>query len=257
VLIIREAIAILEERVNALIEALTQLSGKYGDTPCMAHTRGQQAMPITFRVKINAWMQPLQRQMKRIEEIKARILIVQLGGAVGTLNVYGEKGKSLVDAIAGELNLQSSSSWHTQRDNFCEFTNWLAMLTGILGKMGADILVMSQSEINELVESTQGGGKSSAMPHKNNPVLSEALVAIANMNATLQMQQLQSLVHVNERDATAWIPEWSAIPEMLIHTGTALNHALAIVIKMKVNTGNMKKNVEEFLKKSHPPLPSA
>ena len=85
------------------------------------------------------------------------------------------------------------------------------------------------------------------MPHKNNPVLSEALVAIAGMNATLQMQQLQSLVHSNERDATAWILEWNAIPQMLINTVTALNHAITIATKMKVNTGNMKKNVEHFL----------
>ena len=84
-------------------------------------------------------------------------------GAAGTLSVYGGKAKSLVDAAANELNLQSSPQWHTQRDNFCEFTNWLAMLTGVLGKLGADILVMSQSEISEVVEKAEGGGKSSAM----------------------------------------------------------------------------------------------
>ena len=153
-----------------------------------------------------------------------------------------------VDALAKELGLQSSSSWHTQRDNFCEFTNWLAMFTGILGKMGADILVMAQSEINEVIENTEGG-KSSAMPHKNNPVLSEALIALARINATLQSQQLQSLVHVNERDATAWILEWNAIPQMLTNAGAALNHAITIAANMKVNTANMKRNVERFLYK--------
>jgi len=248
VLIIRDTIVVIEERVNTLINALTQLVNKYGDTQCMAHTRGQQAMPVTFEVKINAWLQPLQRQIQRLQEIKKRILIAQLGGAAGTLSAYGDKGKLLVEGLANELGLQSSSQWHTQRDNFCEFTNWLAMLTGLLGKMGADILVMSQSEIDEVVEDAEGGGKSSAMPHKNNPVLSEALVAIARMNATLQMQMLQSLVHVNERDATAWILEWNAIPQMLINTGTALNHATTIATKMKVKTESMKRNVEEFLK---------
>ena len=114
--------------------------------------------------------------------------------------------------------------------------------------MGADILVMSQSEINEVIENEGGGGKSSSMPHKNNPVLSEALVALARINSTLQSQQLQSLVHTGERDATAWILEWNAIPQMLINTSAALNHALTISKNIKVNTENMKKNVEQFLK---------
>ena len=99
-----------------------------------------------------------------------------------------------------------------------------------------------------MIENAAGGGKSSAMPHKNNPVLSEALVALARINATLQSQMLQSLVHVNERDATAWILEWNALPQMLINTSAALNHAIAIGTNIKVDTENMKKNVDQFLK---------
>jgi 3-carboxy-cis,cis-muconate cycloisomerase len=86
------------------------------------------------------------------------------------------------------------------------------------------------------------------MPHKNNPVVSEALVAIAKINAQLQSQLLLSMIHVNERDATAWILEWNAIPQMLINAATALNHATTIATKMKVNTEKMKANVELFLK---------
>ncbi len=248
VLIIRDALNLIEERINIIIENLTKLLNQYGKIPCMAHTRGQQAIPITFAVKINAWLQPLQRQLQRLTEFKKRILTVQLGGAAGTLAVYPDKAEELITVLANELKLHPAKQWHTQRDNFCEFTNWLAMLTGILGKMGADILVMAQTEINELQENGEGG-KSSAMPHKNNPVLSEALVALARLNATLQAQQLQSMVHVNERDATAWILEWNAIPQMLINTGTSLNHAISISTTIKVNTAIMQQNIDRFVKK--------
>jgi 3-carboxy-cis,cis-muconate cycloisomerase len=247
VLMITNVAEVMEQRVKLLIQHLTQLSQQYGETTCMAHTRGQQAVPITFEVKINAWLNPLQRQLQRLQEIKQRLFVVQLGGAAGTLSDYPDKAAPLISALAKELKLHPASSWHTQRDNFCEFTNWLAMLSGTLGKMGADILVMSQSEINEVQESAEGG-KSSAMPHKNNPVLSEALVALSRMNATLQSQQLQSMLQVNERDATAWILEWNAIPQMVINTGVALNHALTISASIKVNTDNMKQNAEQFLK---------
>ena len=122
------------------------------------------------------------------------------------------------------------------------------MLTGLLGKMGADILEMAQTEINEVQENI-AGGMSSAMSHKNNPVLSEALVALAGMNATLQAQQLQSLVHKNERDATAWILEWNAIPQMIMHAGTALNHAISISKTIRINTERMHENIQQFYKK--------
>jgi 3-carboxy-cis,cis-muconate cycloisomerase len=247
VLMIRDALHLIEERINTFIKNLTQLLSQYGETPCMAHTRGQQAIPITFGTKINAWLQPLQRQMQRLTEIKNRLLVVQLGGAAGTLSTYPDKAAALISGMANELKLVPATSWHTQRDNLCEFTNWLAMLTGITGKMGADILVMSQTEINEVQESEEGG-RSSAMPHKNNPVLSEALVALARLNATLQSQQLQSLVHVNERDATAWILEWNAIPQMIINTGTALNHAISISTAIQVNAAAMQQNIERFVK---------
>ena len=79
-------------------------------------------------------------------------------------------------------------------------------------------------------------------------MLSEALVALAKLNTTLQSQMLQGLVHVNERDATAWILEWNAIPQMTINTGAALNHAITIGANIKVDTVNMKKNVQIFFK---------
>ena len=245
-LMIRDALVQIKEKINLFIQQLANLSEQYGETPCMARTRGQLAVPITFGLKINAWLQPVERQLQRLNEFSARLLQVQLGGAAGNLPAYPDKAETLIKALAEELKLSSSASWHTQRDNLCEFTNWLAMTTGILGKMGADVLVMSQSEIDEVSENTEGG-KSSAMSHKNNPVLSEALVALSRLNATLQSQMLQGLVHANERDATAWILEWNAVPQMLINAAAALNHANFISTHIKVNTGNMKKNVEHFL----------
>src|SRR5204863_1746345 len=103
VLIIRDAIVLFEERVTKLIQQLTQLEKQFGETPCMAHTRGQQAIPITFGVKINAWLRPLIRQLQRLEEIKQSVLLIQLGGAAGTLSVYADKAQPLINALAEEL----------------------------------------------------------------------------------------------------------------------------------------------------------
>jgi 3-carboxy-cis,cis-muconate cycloisomerase len=110
--------------------------------------------------------------------------------------------------------------------------------------MGQDILVMSQTEINEAIENATGGGKSSTMPHKNNPVLSEALVMIARKNALLASVQLQSLVHANERDATAWALEWENVGQMMHYTGAALNHSFTIAKHLKINEKSTQRNLD-------------
>jgi 3-carboxy-cis,cis-muconate cycloisomerase len=246
ILIIADAIKIIEGKISVVTQNLEKIFQNFGEMPCMARTRGQLAVPVTFGIKINAWLQPLKRQLLRIGEISGRLLRVQLGGPAGNLPLFKDNAEKLVREVATTLNLIPGDSWHTQRDNISEFGNWLAMLTGITGKIGADILVMSQTEINEVSENSVGG-KSSSMPHKNNPVLSEALVALGKLNATLQIQLLQSILHVNERDGSALILEWNALTQMIINTSTALNHAIAISSHMKINTENMKSNVERFL----------
>jgi len=247
VLMIKEAIAVLESRIEVLINNLTKLKEEFGNTPCMTRTRGQLAKPTTFEMKVRAWLDPMQRQGLRLSELKQRLLAIQLGGPVGVLNHFGDKAEGLVNELAKELGLSPSGQWHAQRDHLCEFTGQLAIVTGILGKMGADLLVLAQNEVNEIVESKDGGGKSTAMPHKENPILSEAMVAISRLNSNLQALMLSTLVHVGERDGSSWIAEWQTIPQMIMNTGTTLKHAITITEKMEVNTGQMKRNVEDFL----------
>lgn len=235
VLICQEAIALLEGRLQTLLANLSNLQTQYSQLFMMGRTRTQQALPIRFGHKISTWQRPLLRHIERLEQLKPRLLLVQLGGAVGDRAAFGEQGEVLARALADELGLGYAPAWHTERDGLTEFTNWLALLTGTLGKLGQDILIMGQTEIGEVVENKAGGGKSSSMPHKNNPVLSEALVALARQNAQFAALQLQSLVHGNERDATAWLLEWENLPRMLVITGTSLRHAISIAQTMGVN----------------------
>ncbi len=251
VLIIKNAISIFEKRIHVLIQNLSILIEKHAQTPMIGRTRTQQAVPIPFGLKVANWAKPFIRHLERLEQMKPRLLVVQFGGAVGTLsslnNSKGKnEGKIISQKLADYLNLNDSNPWHTQRDNFAEWANWLAMVTGSLGKMAQDILIMSQTEINEIVENTEGGGKSSTMPHKNNPILSEAIVVLAKQNALLAALQLQSMIHANERDGTAWALEWQNLPAMMTHCGTALNHALTISTHLKVNEKQMLRNLNSL-----------
>ena len=247
VLIIRDVMDTLESRIRQLINNLTDLQARYGDLPMMGRTRTQQAAPIVFGQKITNWCNPLVRHLERLDQLKPRVLVVQLGGAAGNLSALGNEGQAVAQALANELQLGYTAPWHTQRDGFAEFTNWLSLLTGTLGKLGQDVLIMGQTEIGEVVENVAGGGKSSSMPHKNNPVLSEAVVTLARQNAQFAAIQLQSMIHGNERDATAWMLEWENLPRMMVNAGTALHHVVSITQTMGVSEEAMKTNLNNKL----------
>ena len=84
-----------------------------------------------------------------------------------------------------------------------------------------------QNEIGEIELS--GAGSSSAMAHKQNPVLAEVLVTLARFNAVQVSGLHLALIHEQERSGAAWTLEWMILPQMLNATGTALIHAQAML----------------------------
>lgn len=246
ILVAREVVQVLETRLRTLIEGFKALSSQHLQTMMVARTRMQQAVPISFEYKVQTWLRPLERQLSRLQELKPRLFVIQLGGAGGMRSALGEQGDKIAEDLAQQLGLGEDGVWHSQRDRLTEFASWMGMLGAALGKVGQDILLMSQSEIGELIENKQGGGKSSTMPHKNNPVLSEALVALSRYLAQMVANHFQAMIHVNERDASAWIIEWLSLPPMMIGCGTILKHAHTITQHIQVNTEVMKANLEKL-----------
>jgi 3-carboxy-cis,cis-muconate cycloisomerase len=188
-------------------------------------------MPIVAADKLRGWREPLVRHIRRVDELRPRLLVVQLGGAVGNREGLEGKADMIVAELARLLGLGAGPCWHVERDALAEFASWLSLVTGTLGKIGADIALMAQNEIGE-VKLAEGGG-SSAMPHKSNPVGAEALVALARFNATMLGAQHQSLVHGNERSGAAWTLEWLVLPQMVVAAGAALNLAARLCDRLQ------------------------
>ncbi|MCB0630340.1 MAG: adenylosuccinate lyase family protein [Saprospiraceae bacterium] len=246
VMIIRDVLKIIKIRLEEIIKHLKTLSNKHQQTLTVARTRTQQAVPITYAQKIDNWRIPLERHLKRLDQLRPRLLVVQLGGAGGNLSVLGELGADTARLMAERLNLGYIGVWHNQRDNLVEFSNWLALLTGSLGKMAQDILLLAQTEVGEIVENAEGGGGSSTMPHKNNPVLSEATVALSRYVGQLAGANFQTILHQHERDGASWALEWLTYPQMMMATGSALNHALTISKNMQINKAAVRANLEKL-----------
>jgi 3-carboxy-cis,cis-muconate cycloisomerase len=235
VLRLRPVLDIFTVRLAKLDERLANLAQKHGSEALMAHTRMQRALPITWTNKIAAWRAPLARHRQRLAEIQPRLLVLQFGGPVGTLEKLGDKGPAVRASLAAELGLASTDCWHTERDNLTEFAGWLSLVSGALGKLGQDIAMLAQNEIAAVT--VTGSGKSSAMHHKANPVLAEILVTLARYNAAQLSAMHEALVHEYERSGTAWTLEWMVLPPMVVATGAALARALTLLEAVKINAG--------------------
>ena len=240
---LKVALARFDALLQGLIERLADLAESHRDTVMAGRTRYQQAVPVTFGLKAAGWLLPLVRHRIRLAEMRPRIEVVQFGGAAGTLSVLRGQGVRVMEALARELDLGvPSGPWHAQRDGLAELAGWLSLLTSSLGKVGQDIALLSQTEVGEVHDGSEGG--SSAMPHKSNPVRSETLIAIGRANANLLSSMHQAALHEHERSGSAWTLEWLTLPQMAILAGAALRHASSIVAALEVNAERMAVNIQ-------------
>ena len=226
---IREANAIFRERLNDALNALNALDKHFGENRMMARTRMQAAMPISVRNRIGAWRAALSSCRDRLDDVAAKAEVLQLGGAIGCwTEEQGAEAAAIRQSIANELGLiDPGRQWHTDRSGILDYGNWLAMVSGAAGKVGQDITLMAQQGIGEI--RLAGGGGSSAMPYKQNPVLAEKLVSIARFNATQLSALHQAMVHEQERSGAAWTLEWMTLPVMAEFTGRALIDLVALL----------------------------
>src|SRR5690349_13312129 len=245
ILQLRSATELFKTRLMEIVRHLSALADRHRNLVVAGRTHGQQALPITFGIKVAAWLTPLLRHLQRLEEITPRILVVQFGGAAGTLAALGAKGLTVMQALAAELRLGVPlMPWHAQRDSLVEFAGWLSLVTGSLGKMAQDIILLAQTEVGEVGESAeQGRGGSSTMPQKSNPITSELIIAAARTNASLLSAMHNAQIQEQERATHGWQMEWLVLPQMMLLTGGAFKHAVYLASHLQVDGKTMRDNI--------------
>ncbi|MBK8904692.1 MAG: 3-carboxy-cis,cis-muconate cycloisomerase [Anaerolineaceae bacterium] len=245
ILQIRQALTELENVLQQTITQLAALADRQRHTLMVGRTHSQQALPITFGYKVACWLAPLLRHRQRLQELKPRLLVLQFGGAVGTLAALGERGTAVQQALAASLGLQVPPiPWHTQRDNLAECAGWLALLCGSLAKMAQDIILLAQSEVGELRETADAArGGSSTMPQKSNPIISEGIIALARANASLLAAMHQAQIQEHERGTHGWQLEWLTLPTMFVYTAAALRKSHFLSHHLVVDEDKMRQNV--------------
>ena len=214
---------LFRSRLAGLETAFSDLIKRDGSARLMGRTRMQAALAIPVADRVDTWRMPLGEHLTRLNDIAPTLAVLSAGGPVG-LGVP----RSHCEAMGKELGLSvPGKAPHTMRRALGDYASWLSLVTGSLGKVGQDIALMAQPGIDDLT--LKGGGASSAMPHKQNPVLAELLITLARFNATQVSAMHQALVHEQERSGAAWGLEWMVLPQMVQATGRALIAARTLV----------------------------
>jgi 3-carboxy-cis,cis-muconate cycloisomerase len=233
----RAAHTALAARVTGLLDALQALSEAHRDTVMLGRTRGQLATPITFGLKAAQWAQPL-----IASEGAALRFSAQFGGASGSRSALGAQGGAVARDLSEALALSNAPPWHTDRRIMTDCAQWLTGVTTALAKLAGDAMILARGEVAEL--RIAGGGGSSTMPHKSNPVAAEAVLA-AHQSALTHAQGLQT-VHAEERDGVAWPLEWLLLPQVFEATGAALSHAQRLVAAIQPNAAAMAQRIADI-----------
>ncbi|MGX8282189.1 3-carboxy-cis,cis-muconate cycloisomerase [Xanthomonas oryzae pv. oryzae] len=224
VLQLRAALDLLLPRLHALCAGLATLAERERDTGLPGRTLLQQAVPVTFGLKVAAWLDALQRAHQRLQAMEHDALVLHFGGAAGTLASLQERGLEVAQALASTLELPLPAlPWHTARDRIVEVGCAFGLLAGTLGKIGGDVVLLMQSEVGEAFEPAAAGkGGLSAMPHKRNPVSSVAAVAAATRVPGLVATLFSAMAQPHERAAGQWHAEWDTLPQIVCLTAGSL-----------------------------------
>ncbi|WP_323041312.1 lyase family protein [Gemmobacter sp.] len=233
-------------RLDGLLAALATLAETHADLPMAARTYGQIATPTTFGAVVAGWGWPLIGLRDDLPRLRDRVAVLSLSGAAGTLSAMGAQGPAVRAALAQALDLRDPGhSWHSDRTGMADLAGFLARLAGTLGKLGEDLIMASQSGLAEM--GLGGGGASSTMPQKQNPVGPSVLVALARQAMALAGVMQGAQIHRQQRDGAAWFTEWLALPQLCIACGRMLGLAQDMAGRLTPDPAAMARGLDDGL----------
>jgi len=246
VIAIGKATKLLDRDLKRAIKRFLELAHRHRNTPMAARTWLQQAIPMTFGLKLSRWAALLSRVRISLLKSAAEASVLQFGGAAGTLASLGKNGRKVAKCLADRLDLSLPElPWHAERDRIANVATSLGIVIGATGKIARDISLMMQTEIGEALEpSAPGRGTSSTMPQKRNPTASAQILAAATIAPNLVATILASMPQEHERATSGWQTEWIALPQLFLLASGAIARTAEIAEGLEVDTNRMRQNLD-------------
>ncbi|WP_378942914.1 lyase family protein [Paracoccus sp. R86501] len=232
-----------EDRLTEVLARLGQMAAEHADLQMGARTYGQLATPTSFGAVVAGWGWPLIEALRDMDRLRTAVLRVSLAGAAGTLSAMGDQGAQIRAGLARALDLgDPGHAWHSDRSGMATLAGWMASLAASLGKMAEDLLLMTQSGLGLVAIS--GGGGSSTMPQKQNPVAAAALAALSRQVLGLSSTMTGAGLHRQQRDGAAWFTEWLTLPQLCISTGRMLSLAEDLLSRLQPDAQAMQADLQ-------------
>ena len=241
----REGLILLSNGLLAAGDRAAALAREHRRTPMAGRTFLQQAVPISFGLKAARWLAAISRGVVRLREVRERAVALQFGGAAGTLASLGDRGEDVGAHLSEELNLpRPDLPWHAERDRIGEIAAAVAITIGSMAKIASDLVLLSQTEVGEVSTAATGAGRSSAMPHKRNPVQAAEALAASRLASGAAAILLGGMVHEHERAAGALQTEWQAFPDLFRAAAGAVERVAQALANLEVHPDRMRANLE-------------
>lgn len=242
----REGLDLIERGVRDVAARCAELAERHRSSTMAGRTLLQQALPITFGLKAARWLALATRQAHALRALRGRVLVLQFGGAAGTLASLGARGVEVVELMGEELGLGVPPlPWHAERDRVAELACAVGVVAGSMAKIATDVVLLAQTEVGEAAEAAAPGkGGSSTLPQKRNPVDAVEAIASARLAIALAPVALGAMLQEHERAAGGWQAEWAAIPDLFCHAASSVEHVRAALVGLEVDVGRMRANLE-------------
>jgi 3-carboxy-cis,cis-muconate cycloisomerase len=246
VLDLRAAIDALHDDLDRAVKGFLALAGRHRRTLAVARTMLQHALPMPFGLKLAGYAAALARSRDRLVRLRKDALVLQFGGAAGTLAALGDRGMAVAERLGALLDLPlPDAPWHSHRDRLAEVAAAFAILAGTCGKIARDTTLMMQVEVGEAYEPAKiGGGGSSTLPHKRNPIGATAALAAATIAPNLAATILAAQVQEHERAVGSWQSEWVSFPALALVTSGALAAVADIAEGLEIDVERVRDNLE-------------
>ncbi len=245
---LKEAVNIIEKRLNELESILLERSNQYKESVMMGRTHGQHALPTTLGFKFAVWTREIARHIQRLQECKRRLLVGKMSGAVGTQAGLGSGALKIQELVMEKIGIIPSeiSTQIVQRDRYAELTCILAILASTLDNISSEIRELQRPEIAEIFEAFEQKKQvgSSTMPHKRNPMICERICGLAKILRSLVSPALENVPTWHERDLTQSSCERFVIPEQCILIDYMLILMIRVIKGLEVDEKQMRKNME-------------
>jgi adenylosuccinate lyase len=241
---LRDAGEILLAGMTAAERALLARAEEHRHTPAIGRTHGVHAEPTTFGMKLLGFAAEMRRQRDRLATAFEDVAVGSLSGAVGT---YANGSPRMEELALDRLGLRREdvATQVIPRDRHAALLAAIAGAGASLERFATEVRHLQRTEVREALEPFAAGQKgSSAMPHKQNPIVAERICGLARVLRANAQVGFEDVALWHERDISHSSAERVVLPDSTIALDYMLDRTRWLAEGLRVDVERLRRNLD-------------